>query len=374
MKIVYVITRSDVIGGASVHLLDLAVGVQELGHEVSIFVGGNGILNVVAGERGLDCGVIKHLRRKIDPVNDVLCFFELRSQLAKCRPDIVHLHSSKAGLLGRLACCTLSIPVVYTAHGWAFTEGVPKRKRRIYALVERFMARLTKIIITVSDYDRNLALSYRVGHERIVKTIHNGMPDLSYENGLCEGAEEEKNLRLIMVARFEAPKDHLALLEALNSLKHFSWSLELVGDGPLLPAAKDAAKHFGLADRVVFSGACDDVSQRLACSDIFILISQWEGLPLTILEAMRAGLPVIASNVGGVSEAVETGVTGFLVDRNDIAGITESVTKLIVSRDLRIAMGKSGRIKFLDSFTFSKMLAETLSIYNELVMPHRDCL
>ena len=369
MKILYVITRSDVIGGASVHLLDLATGVTLKGHEVVVAAGvkqgeSSGIFFDRASDLGITCLKVHNLIREISPVKDVMCFFELRKLIAKLRPDIVHVHSSKAGIVGRLAARSLSIPVIFTAHGWAFTEGVSSRKRKLYIWLERKLSRFSSKTITVSEYDRNLALAHMVGNESLLVTVHNGMPDVDVrQNALLS----QETINLIMVARFEKPKNQRALLESLASLNSSGWHLELVGDGPELEGCRQLARQLNIQDSVSFSGACSDVAQRLARADIFVLISDWEGLPLTILEAMRAGMPVIASDVGGVSESVEHNVNGYLVPRDSQVRLCEALLSLIESEELRRAMGREARRKFEDGFTFDLMLNRTLNIYEEVL-------
>lgn len=369
MKIVYVITRSDVMGGASVHLLDLVRGVQEAGHEVYILVGGHGVFQARAKANHLSCISLRHMVRQISPANDWRGYFELKEIVSKIKPDILHLHSSKAGILGRLVAKRLNIPVVFTVHGWSFTEGVSNKRRLVYKLIERFMANFADKIITVSNYDRKLALDLGVGNEKLLTTIHNGIPDSHRK--IKRDRSFDHVIKLIMVARFEAPKNHDALLTALARLKHLPWIIEFVGDGPTMRNMTDLARDYGLAERVKFLGARNDVDTLLEKADIFCLISNWEGLPLTILEAMRAGLPVIASRVGGVPEAVQDGKTGILVDRDDEDALAQAITSLVESESLRIQMGQNGRQRFEKEFTFQTMLQKTMQIYDAVVQGNR---
>lgn len=364
LKITYVITRSDVIGGASVHLLDLALGAKNAGHNVTLYVGGNGVFIEKATSVGLSCVSLMHMQREINPRSDFLGFFELRKELKKSKPDLVHLHSSKAGILGRLAAKSLGLPTVFTAHGWAFTEGVSLKRRKLYLFVERFMAKFTDKIIAVSEYDRQLALNSKVGNEILILTVHNGMPDLpkvQRKNSI------ESLVKLIMVARFDTPKDHLLLINALSQLEQGNWHLEFVGDGPLLDQAVKKVELLGLTQHITFSGACNDVAKRLEQADVFLLISNWEGLPLTILEAMRAGLPVIASSVGGVPEAVIDNQTGYLVPRADVEALTQAIQKILNNEDIRLLLGEAGREKFDEEFMFDSMLSKTLNIYHQVI-------
>lgn len=361
LNLCYVITRSDVMGGASVHLLDLALGMQKAGHQVTILVGGYGIVNEKAKALGLLCHSVPSLVRPIHPFQDLKTLFVLRRWFKQIQPDLIHLHSSKAGLVGRLSAIGLGIPVVFTAHGWSFTEGVSANSVRIYRSLEKWIAPLTDKIVTVSDYDRQRALQLGVSNPKQMQTIHNGMPDISAVRHRTPGSV----LTLIMVARFEQPKDHLLLLQAVSQLTG-QWQLKFVGDGPLMDKAQQTAVQLGLTDKVKFLGARNDVADLLAQSDIFVLLSRWEGLPLTILEAMRAGLPVVASKVGGVPEAVDHHRTGICVDNDQLSTITAALQLLIDHPELVIQFGAAGQLRFMQNFTFDLMQQRTLALYQSL--------
>jgi glycosyltransferase involved in cell wall biosynthesis len=284
----------------------------------------------------------------------------------KLKPDLVCTHSSKAGVLGRLAAHRCGIPSVFTAHGWAFTEGVPAGKRRFYADVERLAARCTSKIICVSDYDRSLALRWRVAREEQLVTVHNGIPDVGEDLVAQPGTGTP--VRVIMVARFATQKDQDLLIRAVAALKGVpDFEVELVGDGPLMQQSQALAAKLGASDRVSFSGAQTDVVRRLARSHVFVLASRSEGLPLTVLEAMRAGLPVIASDVGGVSEAVEDGITGFLVPRGDEESLRQRLRWLLQRPEERVRMGRAGRERFLQQFTVERMVRRTEGVYREVL-------
>lgn len=364
MKIVYVITRSDAIGGAHVHVRDLACALLQRGHEVTVLVGGRGPFTGELEVRGVPYRSLVHLVRPIRPGTDLRGAVELRRALAELRSDLVSTHSSKAGWLGRMAARSLGIPVVFTAHGWAFTEGVPERERRLYALAERLAAPFADRIITVSEYDRELALRYRVACAKKLVRVHNGMPDIDPAYRSRPGVQPPT---LVMVARFEPQKDHLTLFRALTELRELSWELELIGDGPLWETMRVEAQRLGLGERVAFLGARKDVAERLGKAQAFVLVSNWEGFPRSILEAMRAGLPVVASDVGGVREAVVDGETGFLVPRGDVAILCDRLRRLLQDPGMRVRMGTAGRRRYERHFTFEQMLDKTLKVYEEVV-------
>ncbi|WP_038369372.1 glycosyltransferase family 4 protein [Brackiella oedipodis] len=376
MKIVYVITRSDVIGGANIHLLDLAVGMQDAGHEVTVLIGGEGEVSQKFRQQGLQVISLKHLVRPIKPWQDLQALLELRRVLKRLKPDLVHAHSSKAGILGRLAAKSVGLPVIFTVHGWAFTEGVSgSTKKRFYQILERTLGAYTDHIITVSDYDRELGLKCHIIAPQNITTVHNGIHDLAPSDKASSAInqrvdDEDSSVKLIMVARFDQQKNQALALQVLASLKQLPWHLCFIGDGPTLDKVKQQAQAVGLAPQVTFAGRCDDVAQRLARADVFVLTTNWEGLPISILEAMRAGLPIMASDVGGIREQITTGQQGFLLDNNDLNGMQRYFQEMICDERLRHRMGVQARLKFEQAFSFEQMLHKTLGIY-ELVLRAR---
>jgi glycosyltransferase involved in cell wall biosynthesis len=170
-----------------------------------------------------------------------------------------------------------------------------------------------------------------------------------------------------MVARFEPQKDHTTLFHALVGLRGLDWHLDLIGDGPLLPQARELSARLGLGDRVQFWGQRRDVAMRLAQAQLALLISNWEGFPRSILEAMRAGLPVIASSVGGVAESVRDGETGFTVRRGDVDALRERLQRLMADPAARIQMGQRARQAYEREFTLEHTVERTLSVYHGVI-------
>jgi glycosyltransferase involved in cell wall biosynthesis len=364
MRIAFVITRGDSVGGAQVHVRDLAAALRRAGHDVKVFVGGSGPAVEALASLGVPHHCLQHLVHPIRPHRDVRGFFELRRELKAFSPDLVSTHSSKAGLLGRAAARSLGIPAIFTAHGFAFTEGVNEKKRKLYTLVEWIGAKLAHRIIAVSDYDRNLALKRGVTVPERIQTIHNAMPDVAPE---LRADPARHPPRIVMVARFDPPKDHAALLRAIAPLKHLPWTLDFVGGGSLMEAARKLAEELGVGYRVELAGDTRNVGERLARAQIFALVTHYEGLPRSIIEAMRAGLPVVASNVGGVREEVTDDVTGFLVRRGDEVTLQEKLELLLKDAELRRRMGAAGRKRYEEHFTFDRVFRETTAVYDEVL-------
>lgn len=363
LNVVYIITRSDVLGGASIHLLDLAKGMINQGHHIHILVGGTGTFTEELEKNDISFNSLNHLKREISLIHDVLGFWEIRKHLKKLKPDVVHCHSSKAGLLGRLAAKSLELPVVFTAHGWAFTDGINPPKQKIYAALERFLTRFSDYIITVSEYDRQHGFKYQVGTAELVQTIHNGVPDI--QSSLSK--KPNSVVRLIMVARFEDPKDQYFLIQALSKLPvHLNWKIDFLGDGPNLQKCQELANNENIDSKIIFHGQSFKVKEFLNLADIFVLISNYEGFPLTILEAMSTSLPIIASDVGGVKESVSS-KNGYLIPKGDIDFLVQSLQELIVNKNLRLQLGNNSRHLYETQFNFNTMMHKTLDVYTQVL-------
>lgn len=361
-NVVLIITRSA-IGGAQIHVKDIAVALQALGNRVTILVGETGDFTTMLDQLGIEYRIVENLVREINLVKDYKALSNIRGLLREIKPDLVAMHSSKAGLLGRLAVKLEKIPATFTAHGWSFTDGVSPKKQFVYRTIEKMAALLPARLIAVSKYDRQIALDQKVCAEDKITAIQNGMPDID-EKLFADASQQPA--KMIMVARFEQQKDHLSLVRALAELKHLDWELNLIGgDGGLQAVVEKEIDDHGLNDKINVLGYRKDIPELMAASQIFILSSNWEGFPLTILEAMRAKLPVIASAVGGVSESVIDGETGYLIDSQE--KLKNSLESLVNDPALRAKMGEQARLNYLNHFTVEIQLDNTFKLYNELL-------
>ena len=328
-----------------------------------ILVGGTGAFTRELKKNNINYSSLPHLKREISLIHDVLGYWEIKKHLKRLKPDVVHCHSSKAGLLGRLAAKSLNLPVVFTAHGWAFTDGISPKKQQIYSTLERFLARISGHIITVSEYDRQHGFKHNVGTPELVQTIHNGVPDIKTI------AIEKSNsiVRLIMVARFEDPKDQYFLIQALSKLpKYLNWQIDFLGEGPNLQKCQELVANEKLDSKIIFHGQSFKVKEFLNQADIFILISNYEGFPLTILEAMSTSLPIVASDVGGVNESVSS-ENGYLIPKGGIDCLVQALTELIANTDLRQKLGNNSRYLYETQFSFNTMLQKTFDVYTQVL-------
>lgn len=364
MRIAYTITRSDDLGGAQIHVRDLASRLRELGHDTVVLAGGGGVLARQLEERDVPVVTLEHMARPLRAGRDIKALRELTARLRSIAPDIISTHSSKAGILGRLAGRRLGVPTITTAHGWLFD--LPRRESRDWAVwaVEKSMAPLANRIVTVCESDRDLAISSGLSEPERFVTIHNAMPDVDPDLHADPAVDPP---RFLMVARFAAQKDHETLFRALGGLRGLEWQMDLVGTGPREKEVRAMVDELGLSDRVRFLGMREDVPELISGSQAYLLISHWEGFPRSILEALRAGLPVVATNVGGVRESVIDGVTGYVIGRNDHATLAARLRELIERPDLRKSMGDAARGHYEAHFTFDRLVDETLALYESVL-------
>jgi glycosyltransferase involved in cell wall biosynthesis len=297
MRIVEVITSADW-GGAQRHVYDLALGLKARGHEVVVLYGREGSLSALLRAADIEANPLPLLTRAIRPWQDFHALRELRQEIFSLRPDVVHVHSSKAGVLVRVALRAREIPVVYTIHGLVYlNERMVVCKRTFYRLVEWALLPRARATITVSQCDFHaLARSSRSRRTHLVH-IANGIAALP-----ALPLPEEPVIGT--VARFTEEKALDLLLEAVARIRAVvpAVRLLLVGDGPLRPALEQQARDLALDDRTQFVGFQTDVVPWLAHMRIFALTSVKEGMPYALLEAISAERIVVASNVGGVQE------------------------------------------------------------------------
>jgi glycosyltransferase involved in cell wall biosynthesis len=336
-RVLLVITLAEV-GGAQSYVASLLPALAER-YDVVLAAHGEGPLREAAAEAGARFVPLRHVRRPISPWRDLAGLVELSRLLRSERPQVMHASSSKAGVLGRLAAAASRVPIrFFTVHGWAFSaySGLPSL---LYRLADRLMKPLTTVTICVSQNE--LAAGLEAGTcsaERSV-VIRNAV-DVA---AAARSQHDRDTPRLIAVGRLKAPKDFLTLMRAFAELPEGSFEALIVGDGPDRATVEAEIHSLGLDGRVRLAGERDDVPALLAASDVFVLSSRSEGLPLSVLEAMAAELPVVASDVGGLRELVVDGETGILVPPGDAEALAAALGRLVEDRDLRRRLGAAGR-------------------------------
>jgi glycosyltransferase involved in cell wall biosynthesis len=355
-RLLMLITLSE-LGGAQTAVALLLPGL--IGQfEVTLAAQGSGPLRDAAEAAGVRYVELRHVRRPIDPWHDALALVELMRLCRRARPEIVHVHSSKMGVLGRLAAWLARVPVrVLTVHGWSFAayNGLT---RSLFLWIERLMRPLTTTVVCVSEATREEGLAAGTCHPQRTIVVHNAVDVRSFARTSRRGGTPE----VVGVGRLAYPKDFTTLLAALR-LVRAPCHVRLAGDGPALTEVTSALTRNGLSQRVELLGARADVPDLLARSDVFVLSSCSEGFPVSVLEAMAAGLPVVASNVGGVAEAVVDGETGFLVPAADTGALARALERLLADGDLRRRLGAAGRARALSLFDVSRYRAAYRELY-----------
>ncbi len=359
-RILYIITRAER-GGAQSHVLDLACGMRRQ-FEVCVATGERGFLTEACREKHIAFHVLPHLQREIRPLADALALREIRKTIARFEPDLVHAHTFKAGFLGRFAARLAGIPSIYTLHTWLFgTAAMPRAWSVLGGPCERMAAGWGDRVITVSEEGARVLQQQRIPESKVV-TIHNGIPDCSERATISFNVEPT----IIMVARFTEVKEHETLLRAFATLLPGP-RLRLVGDGPLRDSSEKLAHKLGIQNRVEFLGNRHDVPSLLANSDVFVLASKFEMLPISVLEAMRAGLPVIASDVGGVREVIADGHSGMLVPSGSVTALSNALRQITSDFDLRRQLGRASRQRFVEKFLYARQEERTQSLYFEVL-------
>jgi glycosyltransferase involved in cell wall biosynthesis len=336
-RILIVITLAET-GGAQSYVAGLLPALEGR-FDVVVAAHGDGPLREASRAAGARFVPLRHVRRPLHPARDLLGLLELVVLMRRAAPDIVHANSSKAGVLGRLAAALAGVPIrIFTVHGWAFAAS-SGAVSVLYRWADRLMAPLTTLTICVAERERTSGLAARTCCEERTVVIPNAV-----DVGAAPLARHEGGPPLIVaVGRLAEPKDALTLVRAFAAVRERPFTALLVGDGPDRPPVEAEVRRLGLEDAVTLTGTRDDVPELLARADVFVLSSRSEGAPLSILEAMAAGLPVVSSCVGGVPELVADGETGLLVPPGDPAAMAAALGRLVADAGLRRRLGAAGR-------------------------------
>ena len=315
-------------------------------YDVAVAAHGSGPLHAAVEEAGAEYVPLRHVRRPLSAWRDLLGLFELLALLRRLRPHIVHANSSKAGVLGRVAAWVAGTPIrLFTVHGWAF-RAASGRRAAIYRVAERLARRLTTVTICVSEAERTAGLAARACDAHSTVVIRNAIDAGDY---LVTSSRTEQPT-IVAVGRLQAPKDVVTLVRALSGMQRRPLRAVVVGDGPDRPEIESEIRRLGLTGVVDLAGERDDVTEILAASDVFVLSTRSEGLPMAVLEAMAAGLPVVASRVGGLPELVLDGETGLLVPPGQPAALAVALETLLDDPALRERLGAAGRARVQTHF------------------------
>ena len=315
--------------------------------------------------------VVPNLVRRLSPRNDFAALVWLIRWLRTNRPDVVHTHSSKAGVLGRIAARIAGIRCAHTVHGWGPLCSSTAAVRLAATTVERGLAGLCDALVVVGNPDLRVGLERRIGSAEKYRVIRSGV-----DTGLAKAAAHERDsvrseiglsasFVIGMVARMSFQKDHATLIKAFAAADMPEAVLVLIGDGPLRSEVTTLIEELDLSDRVRVLGVRPDAARLVAGFDIAVLSSRWEGMPRTVVEAAAAGVPVVATDVGSVSELIEDGVSGLLVPVEGVDQLASALQQLYLSADRGLAMAEAAARR-AEEFSVDRMRHELTDLWTGL--------
>lgn len=383
--ILYVITQGGPWGGAQKYVADLA---EALAEEFLVIVAvgePNGIpdlQNRLKTNPEIDVIQLKHLRRDISPLHDILAIFELRRLFKKLKPDIVHLNSTKTGILGSLCCYKLkaiSYKLIYTVHGWVFHEPMGGVKRALYRALERSATKRKAKIVALSPQDEESGKLLGVPAHKLTM-IPPGIEERAHMMSRHDARAKLRELSeadipmdavwIGTIANCYPTKGLDVLLRAIAEEKPTLRGVQaiLIGDGPERKKLEALRDRFGLSGIVHFTGFLHDASRYLPAFDLFVLPSRKEGLPYTLLEAKAHGIPILATDVGGVSSLIENKRSGTLVPKDNVLVLAEALRAIVENPAEARRMAELGmRDGAAMRFSKTRMIEDTKILYQNLL-------
>ena len=378
LRVLHVITRM-MVGGAQENTMLSCALIDPTLYPSTLITGPEtgleGSLHEEAAARGVQVIVEPNLVRRVSPWHDWVAMLRLRRTIRAGRYDVVHTHSSKAGILGRIAARLAGVPViVHTAHGWGFNDHQPWYVFWFYVVLERLCAPLAGAIVVVGAPNRDKGLSLGIGRPEQYRLIRSGIEVRAFRDVRTSRDEARRRIGVPRdafvigsVGRLEGQKAPLDLLAAFVPVAadHPEAHLVYVGEGSWRGELEAAIARAGLGGRVHLAGLRRDVPELLRAFDVFALASRWEGLPRVFPQAMAAGLPIVATRVDGAPDAITPGENGWLVDVRDMAAMARYLRVLADDPALARRMGAAGRAR-VDEFAVERMVEELAELYTTL--------
>jgi len=382
MRICHVITRL-IIGGAQENTVLTCRGLAERGHDVTLIAGEEtgpeGSLWDKAEEAGCELIRLPAMGRAVSPVQDLLARRELRRTFRRLRPDVVHTHSSKAGILGRSAARAANVPViVHTIHGMSFNRTQPRLVRGMYRFLEQRAASYTTHFVAVADAMIEQAVAAGIAPRERFSTIRSGIeterftprPDERARHRRAWGVADDEIVvgtiaRLFENKGYEETLAAMPLAAARSQRLRFVW----IGDGAHRPRYEAELRTNGLRQRTHLLGLVqpEQIPSLLNGLDVLVHASRWEGLPRAVVQALLMQVPAVSFDNDGAPEVVIHGETGLLVRYDDVAGLADAIVQLAMDPSLRKRLGECGRTRCLSMFDWRTMVQELHRLYNRLM-------
>ncbi len=385
IRVMRVISRMNV-GGPARHVVLLNTGLDRLGYDCLLVTGSEGAsegsLRDLAISSQLRLEVIPELGREISPRSDFTTLVTLYRLMRRERPHIVHTHTAKAGLVGRIAARLAGVPIVlHTFHGHVFHGYFSSRKTRLFLFIERLGARLSTRIITISPRLREEIARYGVAESDRIAVVPLGLELDEFAaqpratGDFRRSIDIPQDAKLVgAVGRLAPIKNIPLLLEAavLAGQQEPEMCVVLVGDGELRPELVALVEVLGLTDAVIFAGWRRDLASVYSDLDAVVISSDNEGTPASLIEAMAAGCPVVATRVGGVPDLIADGETGRLVPPGDPVALAEALLALFREPRRTVSMAEQARRRVLERYQAKRLVADVDRLYRELLVGVRQ--
>jgi len=372
-------------GGPALHVAYLTAGLRERGYATTLVAGslarGEDSMAFVADGLGVDVERVEELQREISPLRDVFAMVRLARIIRRVRPHILHTHTAKAGAIGRFAALLAGDArppiIVHTFHGHVLRGYFGPLRSRMFAALERVLARSTTCLVAVSPQVRDDLVRLGVAPEEKFIVIRLGIELEDRVDSDTDGRAETRRLLGIpseaftvgWIGRMTGIKRTDDVLLAFKRLRARGVDARLcmVGDGPDRAAIERRAHDLGIVRDTLFLGYQESVAPFYAAFDAFILPSANEGTPVTAIEALAAGRPVVATRVGGVPDVVRDGEDGFLVEAGDVEALAERLASLAADPGLRERMGAAGRGRVLPRYAVARLVDDVDRLYRSLL-------
>jgi len=380
LKILRLITRLN-IGGPSIHAITLSADLPPDRFTTLLVCGRPGLregdMRALAEERGVTPLIIPALRRDLNPFDDIRSLFRIIGIVKRERPDIIHTHLAKAGTLGRIAALFCpGVKTVHTFHGHVFSGYFSPGRTRLYARMERWLARRTDRIVVLSESQRGELLGrYRIGRASQYAVIPLGFSLERFDHVQTLRGELREELAIpaathivSTVGRLVPIKDHGLFINAARRVldERPDTVFLVVGDGPLRGELEETARRRGMEHRIFFLGWRMDLERVYADSDLVALTSLNEGTPVSLIEAAAAGRAVVATDVGGVGDVVQHEVSGMLARTRDPHEVAALMLDLLGDRARAEAMGEAGKRFVRGRYAKQRLLKDIGRLYTEL--------
>ncbi len=382
MRVAHIITRM-IIGGAQQNTLyTVEDQYRDYQDEVILMTGPTtgpeGTLIPRAEQGGFDLQILPHLTRSISPLNDWHAYRELIAALRAYQPDLVHTHSSKAGILGRAAAWKLKLPTVHTIHGAAFHFGQSPVNYHAYIAAEKWAARRCDRLISVCDAMTDQYVAAGITTRDRCDTVYSGMevepfltPPRPPEEVRRELGIEPEQIVIGKVARLFHLKGHKYLIEAAKQVVDVQPGVRflLIGDGILRAEFEARIAELGLSEHFIFAGLVppERVPELIHAMDIVVHTSVWEGLARVLPQGLIAGKPVVSYDVDGAREVVIPEETGYLLQPESIESLAQALIELASDPEKRRRFGQTGRDRFTDQFRHQTMTRQLREIYQRVL-------